>query len=600
MLALRPAEATSDAMPFAACSRSRDNPRVSEGLPPASGSGPGRIVTFAVGDGVGQIRLDGGETLRFGARVCKGFVPAVGMRVVVTELGPHPLGGTRALAVELAPDARAEADAILEAQRPAPSEDAAAVARSVGVLTVLLRAKLEPTRGAVRTLFGEAGIAELGVQLDEGTMRYLARGSTRVAFAVGNGTYPREGLDLRFAPDALLGQSFVVFTGVVPAATAALVGDSPTPDLWQSDGSLQLVTQIARRMIASGLVDAIVVHRAGDVVRTPAEWLRTTQTCDEPGHRAFLPWLDLGSDEHTLRSYGMSAMWLPDLEVPLDRPGLDPGEAYARGHEAIQYACHQLVHRHAWLRPGDRVSVPVAVQVDAGPLDVLNAELDRTPVLEYVVVQGEERLRLEPQGAWPLAGYWERADRDGTVIAYPIYRELLLAALAPTGRLVASLSFEADERVPLHEVLVLQRDDGLFLLSTCGIARVPQPRGEDADDDRRIEMLLLLSTHAPELAEFLSSIARIIHSREPTAAPIGPEHRVTMAFERGRLRMGAYMIGWGGHLELGQGPKISLYAPVAMTPAETDALKGQAKVKWLHGEGSTPEVRERWLRMLEH
>ena len=568
-------------------------------LPPGAGSGPGRIVAFSIADGIGQIRLDGGETLRFGARVCRGFVPAIGMRVVVTDVGPHPLGGVRATGVELAPDARAEADAILESQRPAPSEDAAAVARTSGVLTVLLRDPIANDRNAVRTLFAEAGIAELDAQLDEGTMRYVARGGTSVSFAIGNGPYPRAGLDLRHAEGCPLGESFIVFTGVVPQLTSTLVGDSPTPDLWRADGSLLLITQIARRMIARGLADAVLLHRAGEVVRTPAEWLRTTSRCDEPGHRAFLPWLDLGSDAHTLRSYGMEAMWLPDLEVTLDRAGLDPSEAYMRGHEAIQFACHQLVHRAAWLRPGDRLSVPVAVQVDSGPLDELNAELDRTPVLEYLVMQGEDRLRLAPQSAWPLAAYWERSDRDGTTIAFPIYRELMLGALSSSGRYVASMACHADERVPYHEVLVLQRDDGLFLLVTCGIARVPQPRGSDEHDDRRIEMLFLLSTHAPALATFLSQLATIIHMRPSDAPPIGPEHRVAMPFERGRLRMGAYMIGWGGHLDLGRGPKVSLYAPVAMTPAETDAHSGEAKLKWLHGIGSTPEVRERWLRMLE-
>lgn len=64
----------------------------------------GTIVVYAIADGVGRIRLDDGEELRFGVRALQGIVPAVGLRVEVGDTEPYPLGGRRALAVTLAED----------------------------------------------------------------------------------------------------------------------------------------------------------------------------------------------------------------------------------------------------------------------------------------------------------------------------------------------------------------------------------------------------------------------------------------------------------------------------------------------------------------
>jgi hypothetical protein len=179
-------------------------------------------------------------------------------------------------------------------------------------------------------------------------------------------------------------------------------------------------------------------------------------------------------------------------------------------------------------------------------------------------------------------------------LAFPIYRELMLSALASSGRYVAAMSFPEHGDVPLHEVLVFERHDGQFLLVTCGLARLPQEGGEDASDDRRIEMLFVLPTHAPEIA----TLRAVIHARPPGSPPIGPEHRVGFPHEHGRFRMGSFMVGWAGKLDLGAEPQLSLYAPVAMTPEETRAIAGEARVKWLHTAGATPEVRNRWLGVL--
>jgi hypothetical protein len=65
----------------------------------------GTIVAYAISDGIGRIRLDDGEELRFSLRSLRGVVPAIGVRVAIGATEAYPLGGRRALEVTLADDA---------------------------------------------------------------------------------------------------------------------------------------------------------------------------------------------------------------------------------------------------------------------------------------------------------------------------------------------------------------------------------------------------------------------------------------------------------------------------------------------------------------
>lgn len=56
----------------------------------------GEIVSYTLSDAVGRIRLDDGTELRFGATSLHGVAPAIGLRVIVTRVVPHPLGGLKA------------------------------------------------------------------------------------------------------------------------------------------------------------------------------------------------------------------------------------------------------------------------------------------------------------------------------------------------------------------------------------------------------------------------------------------------------------------------------------------------------------------------
>ncbi len=64
----------------------------------------GTLVAWHVVDGVGRIRLDGGDELRVGQTAFGFQKPSLGMRCHVLDVEPHPLGGLRAKQVKLLVD----------------------------------------------------------------------------------------------------------------------------------------------------------------------------------------------------------------------------------------------------------------------------------------------------------------------------------------------------------------------------------------------------------------------------------------------------------------------------------------------------------------
>jgi hypothetical protein len=64
----------------------------------------GTIVAYSIHDGVGRIRLDDGEELRFSIRDLDDLVPALDVRVAIAQVEPYPLGGRRAKSITLKQD----------------------------------------------------------------------------------------------------------------------------------------------------------------------------------------------------------------------------------------------------------------------------------------------------------------------------------------------------------------------------------------------------------------------------------------------------------------------------------------------------------------
>src|SRR5581483_2862432 len=221
------------------------------------------------------------------------------------------------------------------------------------------------------------------LMLDEISLRSLRRGSTALRFEVADAPYPREELDVRRAAGVPLGEGFISFAAnTVPSLTKQVLANKlPIVDVWQEGQDIALVTRLCSAFLERGLATAVVVHRAGNVVVAGDEWLRVTRDAHEPGRRPFLAWVDLGNRDGWLQTYGMEPLWLPDVEAPSVREGVDDDDAYQRAHEAVQFACHHMVHRARPLEAGEVLEVPLCVQVGSGPHEELNFDLERTPRL---------------------------------------------------------------------------------------------------------------------------------------------------------------------------------------------------------------------------
>ncbi len=79
----------------------------------------GTLIAWSQSDGVGRIRLDGGDEVRVGQNAFRHLQPSVGHRCEVVEAEPHPLGGRRATRVELLDEPR---QAVARAEAP-PSKE---------------------------------------------------------------------------------------------------------------------------------------------------------------------------------------------------------------------------------------------------------------------------------------------------------------------------------------------------------------------------------------------------------------------------------------------------------------------------------------------
>ncbi|MCY1073141.1 hypothetical protein [Archangium lansingense] len=576
-------------------------------VPPSPG--PAVIVSFDRGDGVGTLELEGGPQLRFGRSACRaGLEPVPSMRVLVTEIEPHPRGGWRARALQPAPGSEVAADSLLEAQdsalghAPPPLEQVVATAMELGALTLLLAQAPEPGRAGIRKLLSPELLEPLGARLEFSPSPMLnLGGSQSVRLLVGQGPLPVTGLDRRFvSPDLPPGAGFLTLLGGVGMGLKLRHIAPNHPDALGPEGTLRVFGKLAQQLIQAGTAHAVVVHRAGQVLFDAREWLRRLGAPEDLRCRSLGAWLDLGESQGMLSSYGMDVADLPDVSAPSSGPGLPEGEAYSRAQEAVLLACHTMLHGNRLLADGEELVVPLGVAVGAFPLEVDNPGLSEAFAARYRVQPGGRGLQLVPVAPVPrLADVWARtASVSGGPMPFPAYRQLLLSQMEAKGlRKVASVSRDnLPAPQPPHEVLVLRSQNGRFVTMTCGIGRVLQPRGSVEQDSAHLEFLLNLPTHHPMIAESLSLIGRMLHARSPEEPPWAPEHRVRFGEPTGPLGMKAVALAWAGHVELGAGPPVGLLVPMLMTDEELVSVSSGMVPQWIEQHANSAEVLGRWLQ----
>jgi hypothetical protein len=566
------------------------------------------VETFDRADGLGTLRLADGASIRFGRSACTGeFIPAEGLPVRVVEVGPHPLGGWRAISVVALQDTTQHSDALLDAQSPlAELEESVALARQLGFVTVLLDGAVPRSRHAFRELL-EPVVARLGGRLQLTDQEVSVRlGRCDLTLLLGAQPFPREQVDLRFWPkEASLGGAFIGLRHGLPGLEADLrriTGAAADP--WAPDGlarqRLRLVTAL---LDARGL--GVIAHAAGHVAWPRDEWLRRVGNLEDPLCRAFTGLVDTGLHHGVFFTEGMDALGLPDVKVSLAVLGLEEGEAYERAQAAALAACHRMTFENRLLETGEALGVPVGIEVGPYPLAQANLELADCPLDPFSLREEGAALSLVPTHALkPVSRLWAECTGTGAELAYPPYLLLLRMAAESHGwRRLQRMTFPREELpagLPGHEVLVFQRPDGVFTTMTCGIGRRAQPGGQVADDNAFVEFLVSLPMHHPHLAAFLSRLGRVFHVRGAEAPPWGPEHRVKL--EEGPLAELGFpyvALSWAGKLEFAHGPPVCLYSPLPMSEAERAAVPMARLPEWIQEVG-VRVAEERWARLLQH
>jgi hypothetical protein len=521
---------------------------------------PATIATFVTVDAVGTVELAGGGRLRFGRSACKGFEPVVGAAVIVEEVGSDPRGW-KARRLTLDP-ADATYDARLSARdaqhglasRTQPAEHAAAAARQLGIITLLLRAPLPSGHHQLRAWATAIGLPREGFDVTiERDLELVMPGSALLTYP-GRAPFPRDGLELRDVRDDLdLGCAFLgLGVGLPGGARQERAIRGNTRDCWAPDGTLRRLSQLVR--IFAPHATGVILHRAGDLVVAIDAFVRMLGELDDPACRPFAAWLDVGIARPDGQAWygtsGMDVFGLPDV-----RAAVEPDDAWSRSrrYEAVLYACYRMIRDDRPLAAGDLLAVPVRLSIGAWPLELDDGGATTT----YTVAERDGDLELIAT---------DEPARDGA-LAPNLYQALFdrgLAALVP-GHLVRDVRARTQQPLP-HTVEVRARDDGRgFLIVTNGFGRAA-----------RFEVAAWVPHETFELVQLVGTLAA-----SALAAPIAWQAGDTVAAPVLDLGIGGFVIADGGTVAVGAGPAVRVLLLIPLAEADYPLVRGGGAASWL-------------------
>jgi hypothetical protein len=219
-------------------------------------------------------------------------VPQLGLKVLVSEVGPHPLGGRKATRVDLLPGT--DADALLDAARPLPGlrGDVAALDQfiaetdGIGLLGVVLEEPLA-NRAALRKWLGRAGVP-LEFNAPRGPISTIGRVPFRVEAVTG---------------DVPGGRGVVSFclSGPFSVRTERSQAGMPVDCL-----SAYTPLMAAVRALAADEV-AVIVHQAPGCLMPAAAWLAALDA--DP----ISAWTSIVEKNGTVGLNGLLGLLLPNL-----------------------------------------------------------------------------------------------------------------------------------------------------------------------------------------------------------------------------------------------------------------------------------------------
>ncbi len=545
------------------------------------------IETYEIADAVGSIKLANGEQIRFGRSACQGFEPVVGAAVVLEEVAPYPRGW-RAKAINL--DASDDKyDALIAARDKAmglPSRtmggaEAAATARQLAVITILLKSPLPEGTLALRKWAAERGFPRDGIEVkSERDLEFTIRGGSVLTY-VGRSPLPKDGLDTRNLPEGFdFGRSFIgLGTGLPGVDRQTRLALSGARDCWAIDGNLRHLSRLVRTL--ADQATGIVIHRAGDLVVPADEFVRMLGDLEDPECRPFAAWLDVGitdrNGEKVYATFGMDAFGLPDVLVPAN-----PDDRFSRSrrHEAVLFACYVMVRENREFKTDEILRVPVRMNIGAWPVELEGKDA----VFTYSIADDGSLLKLVPvEEIDPVREWRERRDS----IAANAYQALFDRGLSDAipSDLVRDVAARNPDVIP-HSVEVRALHDGRgFMIVTNGFGRSPQ-HAPEREDCTHLEVAAWVPTHVFELVQLVGTLAGHAHSSTKAWKPAD-----TLGAPIDELGIGGFVLADGGAVNMGGGPTVRLLILVPLAPNEYESVRGGGAANWL---SEHPVDEHRW------
>jgi hypothetical protein len=559
-------------------------------LPLPSGA---RVETYDAADGVGTLRLDSGESLRFGRSACPGFEPVVEARVVVTAVAPHPRGGLRAKSVSLDPTDTsydrllAQRDAKLGLRPNAgTSDEAVAACRALGWITVLMKEEIPDGPQAMRAWLLQFGLAAAGIEASTDAGLGFQVGHQDVTVYVGREPFPREHLDLRqVGDDFATGKAFLGLNIGEPGLLRASRSITDYPDTWGPHGAMRELSRLVVALLARGA--GVILNRAGDLVVDGESFVRMLGDLDDPECKPFAAWLDIAivNEPRVYATFGMAAFGFPDVLVPVD-----PASSWdrSRSHEAVLYAAYRMIRENRELEEGEALRVPVGLRVGAWPV-----ALSEGDAVEYAVAVRDGMLALQPGPNSVVPGQrWAAATSSANpdLIAPNTYQAFFsgqLAELYPS-HVVTETPCE-NPAVPPHSVQVRKSHDrpGYFIV-TNGFGRLIQPGGDEVGV-LHAEVFAWVEHQSLALVSLVGRLGTIMHSREPGGAAwkVGD----TLGLSLPELGIGGFVLAKGGDVAMPGGAPVTLLMIVPLTASEYEGIRRGGAAAWLAKNVEPPEKR---------
>lgn len=314
-------------------------------------------ITFVSGP-TGMVTTTDKQALTFNVEECVGFTPAERQIVRIERVEGMTARGLT-----------------LVADRPAPAYEPEAK-YGLYQLTVLLDQALPSDAGQLEELLrgGVAGAIEVSSEravleapADQLVIRMNGHSLLAQHFHM---PFPEAHMDLRRVGEPFNpGSAFIGITGpVMPLDQLRLALGPNLPHPWGVHGVARTIHQLALRLVDLG-GKAVVLNRAGELVRTAEEFRRLSGDPADPECVPFGAWLDYATTRQhkVLRTWGMAAFGLVDLAVelenPIDSPHFD--DDLSRGVNAVFYAAMTSTRRNREFDVGEEILVPDSVRIDA-------------------------------------------------------------------------------------------------------------------------------------------------------------------------------------------------------------------------------------------